>query len=188
MPVSPEQLYEQTLVVRAQIGDEAAFEELMKRNEARLRHFTERMMQSALASVPDLQQEIWLAIYRGLPSLLEPAKFRIWAFRIARDQIYKVYRKRSIPLQPLDETSEAELPHIEDDPPSAVDREELQLGLKALSPEHRETLLLHYFEDLSYDEIARITGISVGTVRSRLHYAKQALKTFITQHQHHQHS
>lgn len=183
MSTSPEQLYEQTLVVRAQIGDETAFEELLKLNGARILHFTQRMMQNSPASVPDLQQEIWLAIYRGLPSLLDPAKFRIWAFRIARDQIYRVYRRRSVPLQPLDETNEEELPLVEDTPASAVDREELRLGLDALSPEHREALLLRFFEDMSYDEVARITGISVGTVRSRIHYAKQALKTFITQNQ-----
>lgn len=182
MPASPEQLYEQTLVVRAQIGDEGAFEELIKLNGPRLHQFTQRMMQSTPELVPDLIQETWVAIYRGLPELLEPSKFRAWAFRIARDRVYRAYRKRRMVLQPLDEMSDAELP-IAEEPPSAADHEELQRGLDALSPEHREALLLRYFEDLSYEEISRVIGSTVGTVRSRIFYAKQALKAFITTQQ-----
>lgn len=181
MPASPEQLYEQTLVVRAQIGDEDAFEELLRINGPRLHQFTQRMMQSMPELVPDLIQETWVAIFRGLPELLEPSKFRAWAFRIARDHIYRAYRKRRLVLQPLDEMSDAELPVVED-LPSAADREELQHGLDALSPEHREALLLRFFEELSYEEIARVTASTVGTVRSRIFYAKQSLKTFITTH------
>ena len=181
MSVSPEQLYEQLLIVRAQIGAETAFEELLRINGPRLLQFTQRMMQNSPDLVPDLVQEIWVAIYRGLPSLHDPAKFRAWAFRIARDRIYRAYRKRNLPLQSLDEMSDADLPHVEE-PAATLDREELHLGLDTLSPEHREVLLLRFFEDMSYDDIARATGCSAGTVRSRIFYAKQALKTFITTH------
>ena len=181
MSVSPDQLYEQTLVVRAQIGDEAAFEELLQRHGPRLHQFTQRMMQSSPELVPDLIQETWVAIYQGLPELLDPSKFRAWAFRIARDRIYRTWRKRRFTPRPIEELSENELPATED-PPEPACREELQLGLKALTPEHREALLLRYFEDLSYEEISRVTGSTVGTVRSRIFYAKQALKTYITTH------
>ena len=57
-----------------------------------------------------------------------------------------------------------------------VDREELRRCLESLSPEHREALLLRFFEDMSYEEIARVTDSGLGTVRSRIHYGKQALK------------
>ena len=57
-----------------------------------------------------------------------------------------------------------------------VKAEELRRCLNSLSPEHRETLMLRFFENMSYEEIARITGSGVGTVRSRIHYGKQALK------------
>jgi len=59
---------------------------------------------------------------------------------------------------------------------SGLDREELLQCLDAISPEHRETLVLRFFEEMSYEEIARVTGSSVGTIRSRIHYGKQALK------------
>jgi RNA polymerase sigma-70 factor (ECF subfamily) len=54
--------------------------------------------------------------------------------------------------------------------------EQLHHCLDSISPEHREALLLRFFEDLSYEEIARVTGATVGTVRSRIHYGKDALK------------
>lgn len=53
----------------------------------------------------------------------------------------------------------------------------MQRGLNALSPEHREVLVLCFFEEMSYEEIARVTNTTLGTVRSRIHYAKRALKT-----------
>jgi len=173
MPVTSEQLYEQTLVVRSQIGDEAAFQELLALYGPRLQSFTQRMMQSSPEHVSDLTQEIWIAIFRGLPRLLDAGKFRPWTFRIARDRIYREYRKRKVPLQPIDEN--VELPAVEE-PDTTADLEELQHCLKTLSPEHREVLLLRFFEDMSYEDIARLTGSSVGTIRSRIQYGKRALK------------
>jgi RNA polymerase sigma-70 factor (ECF subfamily) len=105
--------------------------------------------------------------------LLDAGKFRPWAFRIARDRIYREYRRRKVPLQPIDEN--VELPAVEE-PDTTADLEELQHCLNALSPEHREVLLLRFFEDMSYEDIARLTGSSVGTIRSRIHYGKRALK------------
>jgi RNA polymerase sigma-70 factor (ECF subfamily) len=58
----------------------------------------------------------------------------------------------------------------------AVDTEQLQHGLALLAPQHREVLVLWFFEDMNYEEIARVTNCAPGTVRSRIHYAKQALK------------
>src|SRR5258708_40282787 len=95
----PATIYEQTLVVRSQIGDESAFEELLKAYGPRLLQFTRKMMQSAPEIVEDLNQEIWLAIYRGLPGLLDTTKFRPWAFRIARDRVYKEFRRRKLAVR-----------------------------------------------------------------------------------------
>src|SRR5207237_2422805 len=104
MSVSPEQVYELTLVVRSQMGEEDAFAELLARHGPRLLMFTRRMMQSSPSDVADLMQEIWLAIFRALPGLLDAGKFRPWAFRIARDRIYREYRRRKLRVQPLDGT------------------------------------------------------------------------------------
>ena len=175
MAVTPEQLYEQTLVVRSQLGNEAAFAELLARHGPRLLMFTQRMMQSSPGDVADLTQEIWLAIFRGLPGLLDAGKFRPWAFRIARDRIYREYRRRKLPMQSLDETALDTLEDAGDDG-QAVESEALQHCLQAIGPEHREALVLRFLEDMSYEDIARVMGVSVGTVRSRIHYGKRALR------------
>jgi RNA polymerase sigma-70 factor, ECF subfamily len=175
MAVTSEALYEQMLVIRSQMGDESAFRELLELYGPRLLLFTQRMMRSWPEEVPDVAQETWIAIYRGLPRLLEAGKFRPWAFRIARDRIYREYRRRKFPVQPLDEARFADVPEAQD-VSAALDREELERCLSSISPEHREVLVLRFFEEMSYEDIARVTGSHVGTVRSRLHYAKQALQ------------
>jgi RNA polymerase sigma-70 factor, ECF subfamily len=175
MAETPEALYEQTLVIRSQLGDEAAFEELLHRHGPRLLLFTQRMLQSSPESVADVVQEVWVAIYRALPRLLDVSKFRPWAFRIARDRIYRDYRRRRWPVQTEEEAQLAEVAGpMEVD--LAIDREAVHRCLELISPEHREALVLRFFEEMSYEEIAAITGSSVGTVRSRIHYGKAALK------------
>jgi RNA polymerase sigma-70 factor (ECF subfamily) len=70
------------------------------------------------------------------------------------------------------------LPSKEDDETrwSAEDAEYIHAALDSLAPEHREVLLLRFIEEMTYEDIARVTGLPVGTVRSRLHYAKRALR------------
>jgi RNA polymerase sigma-70 factor (ECF subfamily) len=171
-----QQLYEQTLVIRSQIGDESAFQELLTLYGPHLLLFTRKMMQSSPHLVEDVTQEIWLAIYKGLPGLLDASKFRPWAFRITRDRIYREYRRRKIRLQPLEESQVEDLMD-NGEPKADIDVEEIHRGLDAISPEHREVLMLCFFEELSYEEIASVTGSTLGTVRSRIHYAKRALKS-----------
>jgi len=163
------------LVTRSQIGDELAFLELLTLHGPHLLLFTRKMMQTSPHLVEDLVQEIWLAIYKGLPGLLDAGKFRPWAFRIARDRIYREYRRRKITLEPLEE-SQVEALRDGGGDTTAVDPEEVHRGLNTISPEHRELLMLHFFEQLTYEEIAGVTGCTLGTVRSRIHYAKRALR------------
>lgn len=175
MSADPEQLYEQTLVVRSQLGDEAAFTALWARHGPRLLMFTQRMMQSSPNDVADLMQDIWIGIFRALPGLRDAGKFRPWAFRIARDRIYREYRRRRLPVQSLDETHCEALPH-DDDGVAPAELEELHRCLGDITPEHREALMLRFLEEMSYEDIARMTGASVGTVRSRIYYGKRALR------------
>ena len=171
-----EQLYEQTLVIHSQVGDEAAFTELLTVFGPRLLLFTQRMMQSSPDQIADLTQETWVAILRALPGLQDASKFRPWAFRIARDRIYREYRRRNLPVQSLDE-AQSETPEAANEDGQAVDVEGLRHCLRSIGPEHREALVLRFLEDLSYEDIARVTGATVGTVRSRIHYGKRALRT-----------
>ena len=170
-----EGLYEQTLVVRSQIGDTEAFAELFSTYNPRMAAFVERMTRGLPDQVVDFLQEIWILIFHQLPRLRDPALFRSWAFRIARDRIFREYRKRRLNLVSLHEMDDSSI-QASDISFSRDEKEQMDQCLTALSVEHREVLLLRFFEDLSYEEIGRITGVTVGTVRSRVHYAKQALK------------
>jgi RNA polymerase sigma-70 factor (ECF subfamily) len=170
-----QQLYEQTLVLRSQIGDEAAFEELLTLYGPPLLRFIRKMMESSPEQVQDLAQELWVAIFRGLPGLRDVTKFRPWAFRIARDRIYRQYRRRNILVQATDNYDLGMLPDAAE-ATEKIETEELQRSLGLIPPEQREVLVLRFFEEMSYEEIARVTGCSLGTVRSRIHYGKRALK------------
>lgn len=164
------------LVIRSQIGDELAFQELFQRVGPALTRFTRFMMQSSSPEfVADITQEIWVSIYRGLPGLLDVTRFRQWAFRIARDRIFREYRRHKKVHQPLDEAS-LESSLWTEDSTAPLDHEQLHQCLESLSPEHRESLMLRFFNDMTYEEIAHVTGHSVGTIRSRIHYGKQAFK------------
>jgi RNA polymerase sigma factor (sigma-70 family) len=173
MAATPEQIYQKTLVLRAQLGDEQAFNELFSLYGPRLLQFARKLLQSAPDRVEDLNQEIWLAIYRQLPRLNELEKFKPWAFRIARDKIYVEYRRRHWAIEPLDE-----IEAVPDSVTIAADLpvEELYLSLDQIPTLQREALVLHFLEAMSYEEISRIMGSSVGTVRSRIFYGKRALK------------
>ena len=170
-------IYEQMLVVRSQIGDELAFEELLSLCGPLLFGFVSQRMQASPEIVEDLNQEIWIAIFNGLPRLRDPGKFRPWAFRIARDRIYREYRRRKIPVESIDADLDAMAESENAD--AFLDHEEILRGLDALSPEHRTVLVLCFLEEKSYEEISLLTGTSLGTVRSRIHYAKSALRTVL---------
>ena len=173
--ITAQHLYEQTLVVRTQLGDEAAFRELLALYSPRLLAFARKMMSGSADLVEDLAQEIWVAIFRGLPTLLDVTKFRPWAFRIARDRIYREFRRRKLPFIAMQEVDVEDFAETSE-PDPVVEPEELQHCLGVLSPEHREVLVLRFFEEMDYEEIARVTSSTLGTVRSRIHYAKRALR------------
>jgi RNA polymerase sigma-70 factor (ECF subfamily) len=123
----------------------------------------------------DALQDVWLAVSRALPRLADPAAFRAWAYRIARDRAARELRTRRPAEVPLDADGPADA-RADTDGFTAEDAACVHAALDELAAEHREVLVLRYVEDMTYDEIARVSGCQVGTVRSRLHYAKRALR------------
>jgi RNA polymerase sigma-70 factor (ECF subfamily) len=170
-----EQAYELTLVVRGQIGDETAFEELLRMYSPRLRFYVAKMLGERHEKADDLLQEIWVGVFRSLPKLHDAGAFRAWLFRIARDRVCREFRRARIEFCALNETVLENFPGA-DDATDTFDPEAMHRHLDRLSPEHREALTLRFVEAMSYEEIARITGSTLGTVRSRIHYAKRALR------------
>jgi RNA polymerase sigma-70 factor (ECF subfamily) len=166
-----ERVYRSVLVVRCQAGDRAAFEELVGLYQPRLRYFMARMVGEHAAD--DRLQEVWLEVYRGVARLADPGAFHAWLYQIARRRALRELRKKQKPLSPLEGMDLAEEAEEEF---SAEDAERVHEGLGRLAPEHREVLLLRFFEGMAYEDIARVLGCHLGTVRSRLHYAKRALR------------
>jgi len=163
----------QLLVLRCQTGDERAFERLLERFGDRTLRYLRGLVGDA---ADDVQQEVWLAVYRGIASLAAPHAFRTWLFRTTRNRALDYLRSRRREDELL---ADADVGSMQDDV-SAPDAEPAAIALAwerldQLSPAHREVLVLRYRDDMSYEQIALVTGCSVGTVRSRLHYAKQRL-------------
>ena len=176
-----ELLYERVLVVRCQAGDEAAFEELVARYAPRLRYFLRKVLGLGVElhggrslQVEDLLQDVWLDVFRGLPRLADPQAFRAWVYRIARDRAFGLLRKgrREEPLGAIDVPDES----ADEGEFTPEDAARIHAALDELPPEQREVLVLRFLEDMSYDEIARVTSQPLGTVRSRIHYGKRALR------------
>jgi RNA polymerase sigma-70 factor (ECF subfamily) len=173
-----DRLYESLLVLRCQAGDERAFVELVERYHGRLRLFLRQMLRDEHAA-EDALQDVWLDAFRGLGKLHDTAAFAGWLYRIARDRAYRVLRKRGgVRLVSLnDEGNPADLPADDADPGVEPDEQVLvNASLERLPHEQREVLLLRFIEGMSYVQIAAAVGCEIGTVRSRLHYGKRALK------------
>jgi len=170
-----EQIYERLLVVRAQAGDEAALAELVERFSPRLRYFLRKLLSSA-DSAEDVLQDVWLDVVRGLSRLADPQALVAWLYRIARDRAFGRLRKaRRIELA-LDEQQVVDPASVEEDDFSTEDAARIHAALDKLPHEQREVLVLRFLEAMSYEEIARIVGCQLGTVRSRIFYGKRALR------------
>lgn len=173
----PGQFYERLLVIRSQAGDALAFEELVATYSQRLRYFLRRLVLDA-TTAEDLLQDVWLDVYRGLRKLREPDAFRAWLYRIARDRAFQFVRRKRTVCQ-LPDDVEGTLHDSPEPEFNAEDAQRIHVALHCLSPEHREVLVLRFIEGMPYEEIARVTEINMGTVRSRIHYAKRALRHII---------
>jgi len=149
------------------------------RYHQRLRYYLQKMLDAQ--RVDDALQELWLDVFRSIGKLTEPRAFAAWIYRLARDRAYRDLRRtKTSAVELLDVADPA------DDAFSAEDAEEIHQSLGQLNPEHREVLLLRFIQDMSYDEIAAVVGCEVGTVRSRLHYAKQKLRELIEKRNSHE--
>jgi len=179
---------DEELIQLVQQGRTSAFEVLVKRYEMALFNYIGRMVGSA-GDAEDLFQETFLRVYTHLDSFRVTARFRPWVYKIAtnlcRDHLK--YRRRH-PQVSLDaavgseDGSEIPLNRMEApiaDPgelASATETAEiLEAAIEKLSPKHRSVFLLARYEGMPYEEIARMLGIPVGTVKSRMNKAVQFL-------------
>ena len=166
-------LIEQILLLRCQIGDRDALAELIDRYARPLRYFISRLLGNN-EMAEDIFQDTWLTVIRRIHSLKEVDAFAAWLYRIARNKVYLQLRKNRS-MSELNEN--ITVPNDDDsDVFSPEDAARVHKCLEKLRPEHKEVLMLRFLEQMSYEGISHVINRSVGTVRSRIHYAKCALK------------
>ena len=126
------------------------------------------------ADADDLAQQVFLAAYQKIDQLREVERARGWLLAITRNQFLKLYRRR----RPVDSSSlEMDVNQVpEKIKKEDVDKEQLQAALDEIPEPFRTVLLMFYFEDLSYQEIADSLQLAIGTVMSRLSRAKGQLR------------
>ena len=161
------QVENELLVLGCQDGDVEAIEELVARWERPILRHAWRLVGEPDAA-RDVAQESWLAILRGLRGLDDPTYFRPWAYRIVMrkcaDWIRQVQRQR--------EVVEVDQPEA----PANSDGADLRRLIRRMPGSSRAVLSLYYVEDLSVAEIAETLSLAEGTVKSRLHTARERLR------------
>ncbi|MHC4266433.1 MAG: RNA polymerase sigma factor [Planctomycetota bacterium] len=157
-----------------QNGQRAAFEELFEMYQPRLKYYVRRL-DTGDNNSDDILQDIWLTVFKKIHKLKEARSFTIWLYRIARNKVYDGFRRKErfvrLPKDEMVPVSDSDEPVFEPD-----DAEKLHRALSTLKPYHREVLTLYFIEQMSYQSIADVIDCSIGTVRSRLFYAKQSLR------------
>ena len=172
---------EQLPVPQARAGEPAAWDTLFKRYQLPLYVYVFELVQDGQASL-DVVQETFINAVRHIGSLRDDGKFGSWLFGIAHQKCIQRWRRQSRETNALEAIAEALL-EVDADPRELLIRREREAEFMSLLNQlplpQRSVLLLHFVEDFSLDEIAEITGAPPGTVKSRLHYAKRALRKLI---------
>jgi RNA polymerase sigma-70 factor (ECF subfamily) len=183
MPRDADDLLLRVLVVRCQVGDRVALQELLGRFQNRLRGFVFKLLPpSQRQRLDDLVQDVWADVFAGLPALSDAAAFGPWLYRIARNRVYRSARRGKFWEAAV--ASDVDVASIADDesadePFSPEDAAAVHAALDQLPAEHREVVLLRFVEGMAYTDIAAVVGVPVGTVRSRLFNAKRSLRTLL---------
>lgn len=167
-----------SLVERARRRDLPAFEELVRRHRAAVLRVAARVVGENEAE--DVAQDAFLRAFHRLERFRGEAPFRTWLLRIAHNSALTAAGGRRLHATPVDA--------LDDQPPdgggsrtpaerleSRERRDRLDVKLKGLSPEHRMVLVLRDVEGLSYEEIATVTGMPLGSVKARLHRARNEM-------------
>lgn len=173
------------LVVGSQRGDRDAFTALVRWYQGMV-VATARGILGDEAEAEDVAQEAFLQAFRHLGRLRRPASFRAWLLHTVVRLCLSRRRRAGSPHLPLDQVRDEDLPpSLLGVPEQELLRAELargvREGLRQLTEKERIVLILREMDGLKYEEIARAVGVPVGTVRSRLHAARQALGRYLAE-------
>ncbi len=176
------------LVKRTLQGDKKAFEELVMKYERKIYNYVLKMVADRELAI-DIAQDTFLKAYAALDSNNPKFSFSTWIFRIAHNLVVDYFRKTSryevVPLYIKDEEEEIRL-QLEADVKgpdvlfSEKERNEIiKETLEKLPPDLKELIILRHLNELSYNEISEVTGLSISSVKSKLHKAREMLRRLL---------
>ncbi len=180
---------DEDLIVMVQEGHKKAFDELVARYKGRLFSFILRMVKDPTLA-EELTQETLIRVYIHAAKYREIAKFSTWVFTIATNLVRNKMRQRSrrprvisLNSAPDDDEMPVDPPDMTADPSEGIHREELARlindATSRIPEKYRIPFLLREVEQLSYEEIQQVTGLKLGTVRSRINRARNRFRQLI---------
>jgi RNA polymerase sigma-70 factor (ECF subfamily) len=190
-PSPPATVEDLVLVQRAQHGDETAYDELVRRYQERV-YATIYHMTANHEDAADLAQETFIKGFQALKSFKGDSSFYTWVYRIAVNKTINFLKARKnkshLSLNDLDLNAENDpdmVALVSDKTPRrdaglSELQEKLNAAMLKLSPDHRLVVTLHDVQGLPHEEIANIMDCNIGTVRSRLLYARQQLQAYLS--------
>ena len=177
------------LIVRATDGRTDGFEELVRRYQRPITGYVFRMLGDYESSL-DVTQEVFIKVYNSLTKYSSEYKFSTWLYRIAHNAAIDHMRRNSMATQSIEAENadgsfqiqiESRGPSPELDHERREWRTEIDAVVRCLPPAYRDLILLRHSRDLSYDEIAEVTGLPLGTVKNRLFRAREMMRELFIQ-------
>ncbi|MDM7921827.1 MAG: sigma-70 family RNA polymerase sigma factor [Pyrinomonadaceae bacterium] len=180
-------LTDKELIVSAVVGSEPSFEELVRRYQRPITSYVYRML-GDYDSALDVTQEVFIKVFNSLDRYSSEYKFSTWLYRIAHNAAIDHMRRNSVNAQSLETENpdgayelqiESSLPSPETEHERSEWRMEIEAVVKCLPAAYRDLILLRHSNDLSYDEIATVTGLPLGTVKNRLFRAREMMREIL---------
>ena len=177
------------LVQTAVAGREASFEELVRRYQRPIAAYVYRMVGDYDVAL-DLTQEVFIKVYNSLSRYRSEFKFSTWIYKIAHNAAIDHLRRHAVRAQALGGSVEGDRREVTIEsrrltPEQESERKERQTEIESvvqlLQPSYRELIVLRHSHDLSYDEIAEVTALPLGTVKNRLFRAREAMRDLLVQ-------
>lgn len=176
------------LIAASAIGDEEAFRMLVERHSGLVRGTVHRMLGNA-TDAEDCAQQVFVKVWRAAASYKPDAKFTTWLLSITRNVVFSELRKKKIrALFSLQATEDPETGRMPGDPPAPAHarpdeealgselREAIRVALAALPAKQRMALILHRFEQLPHEEVAKVLRVTVPSVKSLIFRARAELR------------
>jgi RNA polymerase sigma factor (sigma-70 family) len=180
--INKETIYRELLVLRCRRGDRSAWKDLIDHWDRRLFYYVQRIVADE-QDAWDVLQQTWLATFNAIGTIRDGRALPKWLYRTARNlALMQLRRKNSCALQDaVHEPEGAETSaHEDENGPLQFERADLlHHALDQIPLPLREVLRLHFLRDLSIEEVAGVIGIPSGTVKSRLYYAKRAIRSVL---------